>query len=234
MVDDDKVGNGLVDGGVELDFLSGVDWVLDGGVSVRDLVLSRLPSEGFGAYCGEGWVPPRYRDNWGCVVADLVVVCGALRGGMGRVRAFGLAGVGSRMLAGWVRRWEDEAVGCRDGFSTFLMDFFGVVVFVEGLVEESLSGVLLERALCERDRHCATYLLERNFPVDKGDGGVGGGLSVNVDASGEGGGVVFNFVPMVDRYGYEDVDDDDGVDEDFVDGDGFLEVEGDVLEEDDE
>jgi hypothetical protein len=222
MVNDKKLGNSVVDGGVELDVLSGADWVLDKGVSVRDLVLSRLPVDGFDAYCGEGWVPPCYRGDWGRVVADLVVVCGALRGGMGRVRAFGLVGVGGHMLAGWVRRWEDEVKNCRSGFSTFLMDFFGVVVFVEGLVEESLSGVLLERALREKDRHCATYLLERNFPVDnKGEGKVGS-LSVNVDNGGEGSNVVFNFVPMVDKYGY-----DEGV----VDEDGFLEVDGDVLDD---
>jgi hypothetical protein len=232
MVDDNKLDNSVVDGGVELDVLSGADWVLDKGVSVRDLVLSRLPVDGFDAYCGEGWVPPCYRGDWGRVVADLVVVCGALRGGMGRVRAFGLVGVSGCMLAGWVRRWEDEVDGCRRGFSTFLMDFFGVVVFVEGLVEESLSGVLLERALREKDRHCATYLLERNFPVDKGEGKAGG-LSVNVDASGgEGSNVVFNFVPMVDKYCYGGSDDDGADEGDVVDGvDGFLEVEGDVLDD---
>ena len=225
MVDDKRVNNsGLVDGGVELDVLSGADWVLDSGVSVRDLVLSRLPVEGFDAYCGEGWVPPRYRGDWNCVVADLVVVCGALREGLDRVRAFGSAGVGGRMLAGWVRRWEDELDGCPSGFSTFLMDFFGVVCFVEGLVAESLSGVLLERALREKDRHCAVYLLDRNFPVSDGGDGKVGGLSVNVDAS-EGGGVVFNFVPMEDKYGYA------GCDDEVDDGEEFLEVEGDVLDD---
>ena len=135
---------------------------MDKGVSVRDLVLSRLPVEGFEAYCGEGWVPPRYRGDWDCVVADLVVVCGALRGGLGREHAFSVAGVGGRMLAGWVRHWEDERRTCPSGFSTFLIDFFDVVCFVEGLVEESLSGVLLERALKENDRHSATYLMDRN------------------------------------------------------------------------
>lgn len=225
MVNDKKVNNSVVNSdSVSLDVLSGADWILDKGVSVRDLVLSRLPVEGFDAYCGEGWVPPRYRGDWDCVVADLVVVCGALRGGLGRVHAFGLAGVGGRMLAGWVRRWEDESMHCRSGFSTFLMDFFGVVCFVEALAEESLSGVLLERALREKDRHCAVYLLDRNFPVDKGGDGVGGGLSVNVDAS-EGGGVVFNFVPMEDRYGYA------GSDDEADDGEEFLEVEGDVLDD---
>ena len=204
-----------------------VDLVFDSDVSYRDFVLSRLPCDGFDAYCGEGWVPPRYVGCWDLVVADLVVVCRALRDGAGRVGAFGLVGVGSRMLAGWVRRWEDEADGCRCGFSTFLMDFFGVVCFVEGLVEESLSGVLLDKALKERDRASAVYLLDRNFPVDKGDNGVGGGLSVSVDASGSGGGVVFNFVPMENRFGYEEVDDEGVVD----DGDGFLEVEGDVLDD---
>lgn len=163
MVDDKKVNNsGLVDGSVELDFLSGADWVLDKGVSVRDLVLSRLPVDGFEAYCGEGWVPPRYRGDWGRVVKDLVVVCGALRGGLGREHAFSVAGVGGRMLTGWVRHLEKELNGCPSGFSTFLIDFFDVVCFVEGLVEESLSGVLLERALKENDRHSATYLMDRN------------------------------------------------------------------------
>ena len=100
MVDDNKVNNsGLVDGGVGLDVLSGADWVLDSGVSVRDLVLSRLPCDGFEAYCGEGWVPPRYRGNWDSVVADLVVVCGALRGGLGRVHALSLAGYGGAATA---------------------------------------------------------------------------------------------------------------------------------------
>jgi len=135
---------------------------LDKGVSVRDLVLSRLPVEGFEAYCGEGWVPPRYRGDWGRVVADLVVVCGALRGGLSREHAFSVAGVGGRMLTGWVRHWEEERRTCPSGFSTFLIDFFDVVCFVEGLVEESLSGVLLERALKENDRHSATYLMDRN------------------------------------------------------------------------
>lgn len=225
MVDDKRVNDsGLVDGGVVLDVLSGADWVLDSGVSVRDLVLSRLPVECFEAYCGEGWVPPRYRGDWDCVVKDLVVVCGALRGGLGREHAFSVAGVGGRMLAGWVRHWEEERRTCSSGFSTFLMDFFDVVCFVEGLVEESLSGVLLERALREKDRHSAIYLLDRNFPVNNGGDGVGGGLSVSVDNGGEGSRVVFNFVPMEDKYGYTDSDDDDG-------GDDFLEVEGDVLDD---
>ena len=72
---------------------------MDKGVSVRDLVLSRLPVEGFEAYCGEGWVPPRYRGDWDCVVADLVVVCGGLRGGLDRVRALSLAGYGGAATA---------------------------------------------------------------------------------------------------------------------------------------
>lgn len=92
---------------------------MDKGVSVRDLVLSRLPVEGFEAYCGEGWVPPRYRGDWGRVVADLVVVCGALRGGLSREHAFSVAGVGGRMLTGWVRHWEEERRTCPSGFSTF-------------------------------------------------------------------------------------------------------------------
>ena len=221
------VSNSVVNSdSVSLDVLSGADWVLDKDVSVRDLVLSRLPVEGFEAYCGEGWVPPRYRGDWGRVVADLVVVCGALRGGLSREHAFSVVGVGGRMLAGWVRHLEKELGGCPSGFSTFLIDFFDVVCFVEGLVEESLSGVLLERALREKDRHSATYLLDRNFPVNNGGDGVGGGLSVSVDNGGEGSKVVFNFVPMVDKYGYTDSDDDseDGEDD-------FLEVGGDVLED---
>ena len=122
------------------------DLVLCDDVSVRDFVLSCLPRNGFDGYDLENvFVPPRYRGDWDRMVLDLVVLVGCVRKGLSFVKSFGAVGISARTYYSWRRRYEEELDVVPDGFSSFLIDYFGTLDRVESMVCHAVSGCLLDK-----------------------------------------------------------------------------------------